>query len=101
MLPNYARAAQDLGAGSWAMFRHVIPPGVMIGAFLAFVLCIRDYISPQVMGGNAELTLLQLIMLQTGRCGNFPRASALSVVLMAVVTLVYLGCSRWLRLHRL
>lgn len=103
--PNYARAARDLGAGKWATFVHVILPltlpGVITGDFVTFVLCIGDYITPQILGGNAELTLPQLIMLQMGRSGNFPMASALSVILMAVVTLVYAGCSRWLRLDRL
>lgn len=102
--PNYARAAADLGAGRWAVFQHVILPltlpGVVTGAFLTFVLCIGDYITPQILGGNAELTLPQLIMLQLGRSGNFPLASALSVVLMAVVTLAYFASSRWLRLDR-
>jgi spermidine/putrescine transport system permease protein len=102
--PNYARAAQDLGAGRWQTFAHVILPltlpGVVTGAFLTFVLCIGDYITPQILGGNAELTLPQLIMLQLGRSGNFPLASALSVVLMAVVTLAYVASSRWLRLDR-
>jgi spermidine/putrescine transport system permease protein len=102
--PNYARAAQDLGASRWQTFRHVILPltlpGVVTGAFLTFVLCIGDYITPQILGGNTELTLPQLIMLQLGRSGNFPLASALSVVLMAVVTLAYFVCNRWLRLDR-
>ncbi|MFN3578171.1 MAG: ABC transporter permease [Tabrizicola sp.] len=102
--PNYARAAQDLGASRWQSLVHVILPltlpGVVTGAFLTFVLCIGDYITPQILGGNAELTLPQLIMLQLGRSGNFPLASALSVVLMAMVTLAYLACSRWLRLDR-
>lgn len=102
--PNYARAAQDLGASRWQCFTHVILPltlpGVVTGAFLTFVLCIGDYITPQILGGNAELTLPQLIMLQLGRSGNFPLASALSVVLMAVVTLAYVASSRWLRLDR-
>jgi len=102
--PNYARAAADLGAGRWQTFRHVILPltlpGVVTGAFLTFVLCIGDYITPQILGGNAELTLPQLIMLQLGRSGNFPLASALSVILMAVVTLAYFASSRWLRLDR-
>jgi spermidine/putrescine transport system permease protein len=102
--PNYARAAQDLGANRWQVFSHVILPltlpGVVTGAFLTFVLCIGDYITPQILGGNAELTLPQLIMLQLGRSGNFPLASALSVVLMAVVTLAYFAASRWLRLDR-
>lgn len=101
---NYARAAADLGAGPWATFRHVILPltlpGVVTGAFLSFVLCIGDYVTPQILGGNAELTLPQLIMLQLGRSGDFPLASALSVVLMAVVTLAYLLAARWVRIER-
>ena len=103
--PNYARAAQDLGAGRIATFVHVILPltlpGVVTGAFLTFVLCIGDYITPQILGGNNELTLPQLIMLQLGRSGNFPLASALSVVLMALITLAYAASARWLRLDRL
>jgi spermidine/putrescine transport system permease protein len=101
---NYARAARDLGAGPVQVFRFVILPltlpGVVTGAFLTFVLCMGDYITPQILGGNNELTLPQLIMLQLGRSGNFPLASALSVVLMAVITLAYLLSSRWLRLDR-
>lgn len=102
--PNYARAARDLGAGPVQVFRFVILPltlpGVVTGAFLTFVLCIGDYITPQILGGNNELTLPQLIMLQLGRSGNFPLASALSVVLMGVITLAYLFSARWLRLDR-
>ena len=102
--PNYMRAARDLGAGPWQVFVHVVLPltlpGVVTGAFLTFVLCIGDYITPQILGGNTELTLPQLIMLQMGRSGNFPLASALSVVLMGVVTLAYFVSARWLRLDR-
>lgn len=102
---NYARAAADLGAGPVATFLHIILPltlpGVMTGAFLTFVLCIGDYTTPQILGGNAELTLPQLIMLQLGRSGNFPFASALSVVLMLIVTLAYLVVAKWVRLDRI
>jgi ABC-type spermidine/putrescine transport system permease subunit I len=31
-------------------------PGMVVGAFLTFVLCIGDYITPQILGGNTELT---------------------------------------------
>lgn len=102
--PNYARAAADLGASRWTTFRLVILPltlpGVVTGAFLTFVLCIGDYITPQILGGNNELTLPQLIMLQLGRSGNFPLASALSVILMGVVTLAYVFSAKWVRLDR-
>jgi spermidine/putrescine transport system permease protein len=102
--PNYARAAADLGANGWNTFRLVILPltlpGIMTGAFLTFVLCIGDYITPQILGGNNELTLPQLIMLQLGRRGDFPMASALSVVLMALVTVAYALTARWLKMER-
>ncbi len=103
--PNYRRAAIDLGASGLQTFRHVILPltlpGVVTGAFLTFVLCIGDYVTPQILGGNTELTAPQVIMVQLGRRADFPLASALAIVLMAIVTLAYLGCARWLRLERI
>mgnify|MGYP005845626113 CR=1 FL=1 len=103
--PNYRRAAIDLGANAFQTFRHVILPltlpGIVTGAFLTFVLCIGDYITPQILGGNNELTVPQVIMVQLGRRADFPLASALAIVLMGIVTLAYLGCARWLRLDRL
>ena len=102
--PNYARAAADLGARGWQTFVHVILPltlpGVMVGAFLTFVLCIGDYITPQILGGGNELVLPQVIMLQIGRLADFPSAAALSIVLMGVVALAWVACSRWLKLER-
>lgn len=102
--PNYARAAADLGASPLQIFIHVTAPltvpGVMVGAFITFVLCIGDYITPQILGGNNELVLPQIIMLQIGRRADFPSASALAILLMLVVTLVYFCCARWLKLER-
>lgn len=102
--PNYRRAAMDLGASAFQTFRHVILPltlpGVATGAFLTFVLCIGDYVTPQVLGGNNELTMPQVIMVQLGRRADFPLASALALVMMGIVTLAYLASARWLRLDR-
>jgi spermidine/putrescine transport system permease protein len=102
--PNYSKAAADLGASGIQTFIHVILPltlpGIMVGAFLTFVLAIGDYITPQILGGNNELLMPQLIMMQIGRRGDFGSASALSLILMAVVTLAYFACARWLKLER-
>lgn len=102
--PNYRKAAADLGAGPLRTFIYVILPltlpGIMVGAFLTFVLAIGDYITPQILGGNNELLMPQLIMMQIGRRGDFPLASALSIILMAAVTIAYLACARWLRIER-
>lgn len=103
--PNYRRAATDLGASAFQTFCHVtLPlalPGIVTGAFLTFVLCIGDYVTPQILGGNTELTVPQVIMVQLGRRADFPLASALAIVLMGIVTLAYLASARWLRLDRL
>ena len=102
--PNYRKAAADLGAGPLRAFIHVILPltlpGIMVGAFLTFVLAIGDYITPQILGGNNELLMPQLIMMQIGRRGDFASASALSIILMVVVSIAYLLCARWLKIER-
>jgi spermidine/putrescine transport system permease protein len=103
--PNYRRAAADLGANGFQTFIHVIlpltMPGIVTGAFLTFVLCIGDYVTPQILGGNNELVLPQLVMLQIGRRADLPMAAALSIVLMIAVTIAYLASARWLKIERL
>jgi spermidine/putrescine transport system permease protein len=102
--PNYRKAAADLGASPLQTFVHVVLPltlpGIMVGAFLTFVLAIGDYITPQILGGNNELLMPQLIMMQIARRGDFPLASALSIILMVVVSIAYLASARWLRIER-
>jgi spermidine/putrescine transport system permease protein len=102
--PSYRKAAADLGANGIRTFVYVVLPltlpGIMVGAFLTFVLAIGDYVTPQILGGNNELLMPQLIMMQIGRRGDFPLASALALILTAVVTLGYLACARWLKLER-
>ena len=102
--PNLRRAASDLGAGPVAIFRHVVwpltLPGVAVGAFLTFALCIGDYVTPQILGGGNDLALPQLVMLQIGRSADLPMASALSIILMVAVTLAYLLLARSMRTVR-
>jgi spermidine/putrescine transport system permease protein len=101
---SYRKAAADLGASGLQTFFYVtLPlslPGVAVGAFLTFVLAVGDYITPQILGGGKELLLPQAIMLQIGRAADFPMASALSMILMLVVTAAYLLFARYLRMER-
>ncbi|MEM7127217.1 MAG: ABC transporter permease [Chloroflexota bacterium] len=100
---NYQRAALDLGASAWQAFWRITFPlslsGVAVGAFLTFVLCFGDYITPQILGGNQELLLPQAIMLQVTRRANFPLASALSMIMMLVVTVLFVVSARRLRVE--
>lgn len=103
--PNYSKAAADLGASRFQTFwRITLPlsiPGVMVGAFLTIVLALGDYITPQILGGLRELLLPQAIMLQIQRHANFPMASAMSLVLMVVISIIFLLFSRWLKMERM
>ncbi|MEQ9260093.1 MAG: ABC transporter permease [Roseovarius sp.] len=103
--PLYRHAAADLGASGFQCFwRITLPlslPGIMVGAFLTFVVCIGDYITPQILGGGNELLLPQSIIIQIQRTGDLPMAAAMSVVLMLTVTCAYFLTARWLRLDRL
>jgi spermidine/putrescine transport system permease protein len=100
---SYRKAARDLGASPLRTFVSVtLPlslPGVVVGAFLTFVLAIGDFITPQIVGGGNELLLPQAIMLQVQRRGDFPLAAAMSVVLLAIVAVVYLLSARKLTLE--
>lgn len=101
---SYRKAARDLGATGWRTFFHVTLPlstsGVVVGAFLTFVLAIGDYITPQILGGANELLLPQAILLQVARAGDFPMAAALSMVLLVVILAAYAVAARRLALER-
>jgi spermidine/putrescine transport system permease protein len=103
--PRYVLAARDLGASPWRSFIGItLPlslPGVAVGAFLTIVLCIGDYVTPQILGGFRELLLPQVIMMQIQRQLDLPTASAMSLILTAVVALAYLALQRWLKMARL
>jgi spermidine/putrescine transport system permease protein len=102
--PRYVFAARDLGAGAWRSFLTItLPlslPGVMVGAFLTIVLCIGDYVTPQILGGFRELLLPQVIMMQIQRQLDLPMASTMSLLMTLVVAVVYIAMQRWLRMAR-
>jgi spermidine/putrescine transport system permease protein len=103
--PHYALAARDLGASTWRCFLFVtLPlsiPGIAVGAFLTIVLCIGDFVTPQILGGFRELLLPQVVMMQIQRQLNLPMASVMSLVLTLVVAAAYLALQRWLKMVRL
>ena len=102
--PKLRSAAADLGASALQTFLRVtLPlsmPGVAAGAFLTFVVAVGDYVTPQILGGNTELLLPQVILMQINRRADIPMASALSMILMLLVTAVYFALARWLTAKR-
>lgn len=85
-------ASYDLGASSLQTFLRVVLPlslkGTLVGASFTFMLALGDYVTPQMVGGMNGLTFGRLIYSQFGFAFNWPFGSALSVILLVVVTAV-------------
>jgi spermidine/putrescine transport system permease protein len=86
-------AAHDLGANDWSAFwRVVLPgtmPGVVAGCILVFIPSIGSFVTPDLLGGGSGDALMigNLIADWFGATGNWPRGSAISIAMMALVML--------------
>ena len=91
-------AAHDLGANDWkAIWRIVIPltlPGVIAGVILVFIPCLGAFVTPELLGGTSTLMIGNLINSQFEE-SNYPRGSALSITLMALVLISLLLYARF------
>jgi spermidine/putrescine transport system permease protein len=89
---RFVEAANDLGANDWKTFWRVIfpmtLPGVVAGFILVFIPTIGAYVTPDLLGGTQGLMISNLIQQNIrGTGANYPRGSALSAVLMIMVTI--------------
>ncbi|OBZ95880.1 spermidine/putrescine ABC transporter permease [Pararhizobium polonicum] len=87
MVPPQAReAAFDLGATRFQILKEVdIPlamPGIMMGALMCFILTAGAITEAKVMGGTAVVTIAQDIQKEFTFAQNWPRGSALSVLMI-------------------
>ena len=88
---DQVEAAADLYASGWQQFRRVIlplsAPGVYAGILLVGIANIGDYLSAQILGGPSTTMIGNIIQTQYVQNGDYPVASALSLVLMAALLL--------------
>ena len=86
---GYERAAADLGAAPWAVFRRVTwpmsLPGVWAGLALVFIPVTGEYVIPELLGAPSSLTLGRVIWDEFFQSGDWPQAAALAVALLAVL----------------
>ena len=88
--PSLMEAAQDLGANAWRSFwRVMLPltmPGVAAGSILVFIPAIGAFITPDLLGGAKVMMIGNLTEQQFLSARNWPFGSAVSIVLMLIVS---------------
>jgi putrescine transport system permease protein len=82
-------AAADLGAPAWRAFWLVtVPlarPGIVAGLLLCFIPIVGEFVIPDLLGGSQSLMVGQTLWLEFFGNKDWPVASALAVVLLALL----------------
>lgn len=103
--PEVEQAAQSLGANRMQVFfRVTLPlslPGVAAGMVLVFVLSLGFYITPALLGGPQDSLISQSIVLQVQQYMQPGMGSAMAVVLVLLVLVVFLVATRFVGLGRI
>jgi spermidine/putrescine transport system permease protein len=63
-------------------------PGVISSSLLVFIPTVGDYVTPTLVGGPSGIMVGNAIQTLFYRVNNIPLGSALSLVMMMVVTLI-------------
>ena len=87
-------AATDLGYRPIERFLRVtLPlslPGTIATSLLVFIPTVGDYVTPSLVGGSGGSMVGNAIQVLFGRANDSPGGSALSLIMMLVVTLIVL-----------
>jgi spermidine/putrescine transport system permease protein len=90
--PSLPEAAADLGARPLTtVFTVLVPlsrPGIIAGAVLVFIPCLGAYLTPDLLGGGRTVLIGNLVQNQFTTARDWPFGSAVSILLMALVTLL-------------
>ena len=90
---SHMRAAASLGARPLAVFLSIyLPqtlPGLGAGCLLVFILSLGFYITPALIGGASDQMLSYLIAEFATRTGNWGMASAIAILLLISVAVLY------------
>jgi spermidine/putrescine transport system permease protein len=89
--PALLEAAADLYGSKTATFRKVVlplsMPGVFAGVLLTFVPAAADYVNAAILGGARTTMIGNVIQTEYFTNLDYPKASALSFILMAALLL--------------
>jgi putrescine transport system permease protein len=84
-------AAHDLGASPWEAFWFItVPlsrPGIVAGSMLVFIPALGEFVIPSLLGGAENLMIGRVIWDEMFSSNNWPRASALSILMIVLILL--------------
>ena len=84
-------AAHDLGASPWKAFWLITVPlsraGIIAGSMLVFIPAVGEFVIPSLLGGASNLMIGRVVWDEMFSSNNWPRAAALSVVMIIAVLL--------------
>jgi len=99
--PRLHESSSILGAGFWRTFwRITLPlalPGLIAGSVLVFSMMLGAFVTPLILGGSAVSYVSVQVYTDALVLFNLPRATALALLLMAVVLLIYAAQKRLTR----
>jgi ABC-type spermidine/putrescine transport system permease subunit I len=102
--PDLLRAASALGATPaytfWKVFFPLSLPGLTAGCLLVFVLSIGYYVTPQLLGGGSTILVGQMIQRNVELFSSWGAASAVSMILLAIVLGLFQLMNRLVPLDR-
>jgi putrescine transport system permease protein len=88
---RFLEAAYDLGASPWEAFWLVTVPlskaGIVAGFMLVFIPCVGEFVIPSLLGGPENTMIGRVVWDEMFTSNNWPRATALAVVMIALVVL--------------
>ena len=84
----------------WRIFLPLSLPGVLAGSTLVFVLSLGFYITPELLGGGRTVMVSMLVSRNVELYNQWGAASAVGVVLLVGVAVIFLVVSRFIPLDR-
>jgi spermidine/putrescine transport system permease protein len=96
--PRLVEAAKDLYSSAPRAFRKVtLPlslPGVFAGTLLTFIPATGDFVNAEFLGGPNNQMIGNIVQTQFLELNSYTTAAAISIILMAIITLAVLIYAR-------
>jgi putrescine transport system permease protein len=92
-------AAADLGCRPWRAFVRVTLPlslsGILAGSLLVFIPAVGEFVIPDLLGGPDSLMVGRMLWTEFFSNKDWPLASALALVLLALLVVPFVALQRW------